>query len=134
MLFDLKDLFTSPQISMIMKLSSIFVCQLLIGVAFSEFDLSKWLKGLKHQREQRQPSTISDESKSATILTTPDPCNPYGSKCVTVFVSADNPSILRDYADIAGRYIHNPDEVVEWAPERPVYEKVSKDRNLIYER
>ena len=49
-------------------------------------------------------------------------------------VSADIPRMVRDYADIAGRYIFNPDESVEWAPERPVYEKVSKNRNLMYER
>ena len=38
-----------------MKLSSVFVCQLLIGLAYTEFDLSK---GLKDPKEQRQETTV----------------------------------------------------------------------------
>ena len=73
-------------------------------------------------------------STQSSKITTPGSCDPYGSKCRTVFVSADMPEMVKDYADIKGRYIYNQDEKVEWAPQRPVYEKVSRSRSLIYER
>ena len=92
-----------------------------------EKDLSKELKDPK---EQRLGTTLQPKSK----ITTPGSCDPYGSKCRTVFVSADMPEMVKDYADIKGRYIYNQDEKVEWAPQRPVYEKVSRSRSLIYER
>ena len=60
-------------------------------------------------------------------------CDPYGDECFVIFVSMTE-SKLRDYADILGRYIWNPWERVEWAPERPVYERVNKERGLIWER
>ena len=50
-------------------------------------------------------------------------------KCTTLFVSAIDPRMVMDYGDIKGRYIHNPDASVEWAPDRPIYEKVSQSRD-----
>ena len=50
-------------------------------------------------------------------------------KCTTLSVSAIDPRMVMDYGDIKGRYIHNPDASVEWAPDRPIYEKVSQSRD-----
>ena len=111
-----------------MKLSSIYICQLFIGLACSEFAISDWIKKFKNQNNAhtfRQPTMET---------TTELPCTPHVPKCTTLFVSAIVPRMVMDYADIKGRYIHNPDASVEWAPDRPIYEKVSQSRNSMHER
>ena len=83
-----------------MKLSSVYVCQLLIGLACSKFANSDWIKKQNHEIE-----AVS-----------------YWPNCTTLLVNIDD---VIDDADIKGRYIYNPDVSVEWAPDRPVYERVS---------
>ena len=118
-----------------MKLSSVFVCQLLIGLVCSEFDLSDWIKNQNAQKDNITPTfppTLEPDTTSTTTttMTTPKYCDPYGSECRTVFVSADMPRMVRDYADIVGRYIVNLDQSVPWAPERPVYQRASRHRSF----
>ena len=84
-----------------MKLSSVYVCQLLIGLACSKFAISDWEKKFKKQNQEIE-----------AVL--------YWPNCTTLLVSTIDP-IDDVELDIKGRYMYNPDEFVEWAPDRPVY-------------
>ena len=53
-----------------MKLSSVFVCQLLIGLAYTEFDLSKVLKDPKEQRQETilQPKCVGPKCLGPDVV------------------------------------------------------------------
>ena len=124
--FDLGDLFASTQISKMKKLSSVFICQFLIGLVCSESAISDWIKKLTNgnvnaqTRQWRQPTMET---------TTEQSCTPYDLQCPMLFVTAIDPSVLKNYGDVAGRYHHAYAISVEWAPDRPVYVRFSDSRN-----
>ena len=111
-----------------MKLSSVFVCQLLIGLACSAFDLSDWIKNQNAQKDDNTPTIQPTLEPEPSTTTTPKNCNPYGSKCRSVMVLDNMPRTGRDYAAVTGYYVHNWDQSVPWAPERPVYQRASRHR------
>ena len=80
-----------------------FICQFLIGLVCSESAILDWIKKLTNgnvnaqTRQWRQPTMET---------TTEQSCTPYDLQCPMLFVTANDPSVLKNYGDVAGRYHH----------------------------
>ena len=102
-----------------MKLSSVFVCQLLIGLAYTEFDLSKVLKDPK---EQRQETILQPKCVGPKCL---------GPDVVDVLIKAGefgvNPfsTLLKMVIDLGlGRVLKEAEAVTVFVPPNPAFSRL----------